>query len=116
MFDPGISRINFILTISFPYYHFLSLPVNDVACVVCQFTDPGTRFHGDEYSGGVERSVLSERRVVRGVRLRNERKNVQGHRVTSEQTVDVDGSYPFVFPANQGWETDNEAQDPHGCH
>lgn len=65
--------------------------VNDVACVVCQFTDPGTRFHRDEYSGGVERSVLSERRVVRGVR-------------------------PFVFPADQGWETDNEAQDPHGCH
>lgn len=39
----------------------------------------------------------------------------QRHGVTSEQTVDIADSYPFVFPADQGREADDEAQDPHGC-
>lgn len=65
--------------------------INDVAGIVGQLADPRTWFHGDEDSGGVERSVLSKRHVVRGMR-------------------------PFVFPADQGWEADDEAQDPHGCN
>ena len=101
---------------SFVVFLCFSLPVDDVASVVGQLADPGTRFHRDKYGGCVERSVLSGRHVVRGMRLRNERKKVERHRVTSEQTVDIDDSYPFVFPADQGWETDDEAQDPHSCH
>lgn len=33
-----------------------------------------------------------------------------------QRTVEVGDSYPFVFPADQGWEADDEAQDPHGCN
>lgn len=33
-----------------------------------------------------------------------------------QRTVEVSDSYPFVFPADQGWEADDEAQDPHGCN
>lgn len=30
--------------------------------------------------------------------------------------VEIGDNYPFVFPADQGWEADDEAQDPHGCN
>lgn len=33
-----------------------------------------------------------------------------------QRIVEVGDSYPFVFPADQGWEADDEAQDPHGCN
>lgn len=51
---------------------FYNSPINDVAGIVSQLADPRTRFHGDEDSGGVERSVLSKRHVVRGMRLREQ--------------------------------------------
>lgn len=30
--------------------------------------------------------------------------------------IEIGDNYPFVFPADQGWEADDEAQDPHGCN
>lgn len=36
--------------------------------------------------------------------------------LTRVRTVEIGDSYPFVFPTDQGWEADDEAQDPHGCN
>lgn len=30
--------------------------------------------------------------------------------------IEIGDNYPFVFPTDQGWEADDEAQDPHGCN
>lgn len=49
------------------------------------------------------------------MRLR-EQGQKSGREWQTTEIVEVGDSYPFVFPADQGWEADDEAQDPHGCN
>lgn len=43
----------------------------------------------------------------------NDRESGKGGRVTRGRSSG-DASYPFVLPADKGWETDDETQDPDG--
>lgn len=55
-----------------------ALPVNDITGVVGKLADPWARLHRYEYSGGVGRAILRKCHVVRGMRLKTEKKRLNG--------------------------------------